>query len=190
MILTTDIKLIFSKIMQASAKSIFGLGLMILVWVYFNSLSGKYYNGRKLAFYVGVLQEKPRDINLHKQKDYIHLQLSYEKSKFIIIDNGYSIVRYDFEKMTAIRSLNKGDTITIEYSKNDKNYINKPESKIKVISMKSKKGNILSSEELLKADNFDKTMYYIIGWGVIFFGILNIFLRKRVYNNLLNKRRQ
>jgi hypothetical protein len=157
----------------------FGLGGLILVYTYYHQHVGSYYSGAKLTYYIDTLREKPIFIdNRKKRNDYYQFQLSYSKSKFFIQDNSLLIIQNDIDKIIDINALEIGDTLIIGYPLNQKIDINWTDANIKIITLATNHRSILSKEEVLKSDNFEKYLLYLLGFACIICGCIGLYLRK------------
>jgi hypothetical protein len=157
----------------------FGLGLIFIMGTYYHHYVGTYYDGEELSYYTDTLREKPSFINRRKSSDYYQFQLSYSKSKFIIVDNGCSIILNDKSKLEVVNSLNTGDVVILGYPINVEDLTRANQDKVKAITLAKTDKTILSVEEVLQADKNEKRKYYLIGLGLILCGFISLYLRKR-----------
>ncbi len=164
---------------------LFGLGLLLIAFTCYRSYNGTYYHGEKLSYLTDTLHVKPSFVKkklkkkgFYKNYYYIQIQLSYSRSKFIIPDNGYSIIMEDIDKLADLYSLDSGDIVKVGYLQDYEGWTTYSGNEVKAISLETDKFKILSKSEVLKADNFYKMLFSIIGFVFIFLGFVALIFAK------------
>lgn len=157
----------------------FGIGIIFILRIWYDQYLGKYYNGEELTYYTDSLKDKPSLIDGRRSADYYEFQLSYSKSKFIISNNGFSIIKQDKSKSSLVNSLDTGDVLKFGYPISIDDITRANRDRVKAISLSINSGTILSAEEVLKADKREKRKFYLIGIGLIMAGTISLYLRKR-----------
>ena len=157
-----------------------GAGLIIIIRFYYDKQIGTYYTGKELSSYTDTLRKKIWFTSGGKGvSDKYHVQLSYTKSKFIIADNGCSIINRDNNKEKMITSLSPGDRVTVTFKSSSRNLTNRNNNAVKIVGLSSNSNQILNPDEVRIADKKDLIIWNIVGIVFIALGTLSYYLRKR-----------
>lgn len=157
-----------------------GLGLILIIRSYYDKQIGTYYTGNKLSTFADTLKEKIWFTTGGKGvSDKYHIQLAYNLSKFIIADNGCTIINRNENKENLITALSPGDLVTITYESSYKDLINDSRNTIKILGLSGTRFQILSPDEVRIADKKDIRNWNIGGIILIFFGGLAYYYRKK-----------
>jgi hypothetical protein len=158
----------------------FGLGLIVILRCYYDQRIGPYYTGQPTLTFSDTIREKVRFTKGGKGvSDKYHMQLSFDKAKFVITDNGTQLIRGERQRRETIESLNAGDPVTIRYASDDDRLINTSSETVKVLELVSEKGIILPFKAVQAADKRDIRNWNIAGALLLVCGGVFYYVRKR-----------
>lgn len=176
---TTTLNIFMPKVDAPFSNIFFAFGAIFIMRTFYSQRAGTYYNGNELSYYTDTLREKPSFFHVSKTSDYYQFQLSYTRSKFIVVDNGCSIVQNDKEKSNIVNSLDSGEIVTVGYLADAEDLTNSNQNKVKAIVLAINNKTIVSADEVVTADSSSKKKYYLIGLGLIICGFVSLYLRKK-----------
>lgn len=157
---------------------LWGIGLILLIGIFYQKQKGTYYTGEDLSTYTDTLQEKIWYSEGGKGvSSKYYIQLAYGKSDFIITGNGCSLIKKDDKKRNLINSLAPGSIVTVWYKTENYDLIDNSRNKVAIVGIAGSAEKILNPEELLAADKKDMRNYFIAGTTSIILGTLSYFVR-------------
>lgn len=113
-----------------------------------------------------------------KVKENFEFQLSYARSKFLIIDYGYSIIVEDEEKKRLIKNTPVDAIVKVGYLAKYSDETNSNLNKMKALSLEINGVQLVTANEQYEHDQNLKRRNYLIGFGLVVFGFVLLIISK------------